>query len=162
EMTVDEAVEFFAQDSALVNRNIVEILSTLQRIGLGYIKLGQSTSTLSGGEIQRIKLASFLLKEGRAESTMFIFDEPTTGLHMHDIEKLLRAFDALIEKGHTIVVVEHNLDVIKCADWLIDLGPEAGDGGGELVYEGTPMGATECEQSYTGKFLKERLKAGKE
>ncbi|MBR2060558.1 MAG: ATP-binding cassette domain-containing protein, partial [Tidjanibacter sp.] len=161
EMTVDEAVEFFAQDSALVNRNIVEILSTLQRIGLGYIKLGQSTSTLSGGEIQRIKLASFLLKEGRAESTMFIFDEPTTGLHMHDIEKLLRAFDALIEKGHTIVVVEHNLDVIKCADWLIDLGPEAGDGGGELVYEGTPMGATECEQSYTGKFLKDRLKAGK-
>lgn len=161
EMTVDEAVEFFAQDNALVNRNIVEILSTLQRIGLGYIKLGQSTSTLSGGEIQRIKLASFLLKEGRAESTMFIFDEPTTGLHMHDIEKLLRAFDALIEKGHTIVVVEHNLDVIKCADWLIDLGPEAGDGGGELVYEGTPMGATECEKSYTGKFLKDRLKAGK-
>ena len=162
EMTVDEAVEFFGQDNSATNRNIVEILSVLQTIGLGYIKLGQSTSTLSGGELQRIKLASFLLKEGRTESTMFIFDEPTTGLHMHDIQKLLRAFDALIEKGHTIVVVEHNLDVIKCADWLIDLGPEAGDAGGQLVYEGVPMEATDCEGSYTGKFLKERLKGNNE
>ncbi len=156
EMTVDEAVEFFSQDDHTTNRNIVEILSTLQRIGLGYIKLGQSTSTLSGGEIQRIKLATYLLKENSRKGTLFIFDEPTTGLHMHDIEKLLRAFDALIERGHTIVVVEHNLDVIRCADWLVDLGPEAGDGGGTVVYQGVPADAVNCPASHTGRFLAER------
>ena len=133
-------------------------MQTLYDVGLGYIKLGQSSSTLSGGESQRVKLASFLLKENTDGNMMFIFDEPTTGLHFHDIKKLLASFNALIAKGHTIVIVEHNMDVIKSADWVIDLGPEAGDKGGNLVYEGTPEGLTECKDSYTGKFLAERLK----
>lgn len=154
EMTVDEAMEFFAIDGRnAANRKVLEILGTLQAVGLGYIKLGQSTSTLSGGEIQRVKLATFLMKENDAQSTMFVFDEPTTGLHFHDINKLLSAFNALIEKGHTIVVVEHNMDVIRCADWVIDLGPEAGDGGGSLVFEGTPAALAACPDSYTGKYL---------
>ena len=154
EMTIDEAIAFFGGDTASASaRKVVEILSTLSSVGLGYIKLGQSTSTLSGGEIQRIKLASFLMKDNQNGNTMFVFDEPTTGLHFHDISKLLAAFDALIDKGHTIVVVEHNMDVIKCADWIIDLGPEAGEGGGHVVYEGTPAGIAECEKSYTGKYL---------
>ena len=110
-------------------------------------------STLSGGEIQRVKLATFLMKDNASESTLFVFDEPTTGLHFHDINKLLAAFNALIEKGHTIVVVEHNMDVIRCADWVIDLGPEAGEGGGRLVFAGTPADLAECPESHTGQYL---------
>ena len=161
EMSVDDAVEFFGQEQAPINQRIVATLKTLQDVGLGYLRLGQSTSTLSGGELQRVKLASYLMGEDTTEGTMFIFDEPTTGLHFHDISKLLGAFDALLRKGHTIVVIEHNMDVIKCADWVIDLGPEAGDGGGNLVYAGTPEGLRKCKESYTGKFLVERDKVAK-
>ena len=153
EMTVDQAIEFFSQDSNPITKRIVERLQPLQDVGLGYVKLGQPSSTLSGGESQRIKLASYLLKESTSGKVMFIFDEPTTGLHMHDISKLLAAFDALIKRGHTIVVVEHNMDVIKCADWVIDLGPEAGDKGGQIVFEGTPRDLERCPESYTGQFL---------
>lgn len=156
EMTVDEAVEFFGAETAAVNRRIVERIKVLQDVGLGYVKLGQSSSTLSGGESQRVKLASFLLKDSTSGNVMFIFDEPTTGLHFHDINKLLAAFDALLRKGHTIVVVEHNMDVIKCADWVIDLGPEGGEGGGNIVFEGTPHDLAACENSYTGRFLSAR------
>ena len=156
EMTVDDAVAFFGEDKAnAVCRRIVDRLLPLQEVGLGYIKLGQSSSTLSGGESQRVKLASFLAKDAVQGNVLFLFDEPTTGLHFHDINKLLAAFDALIRKGHTIVVVEHNMDVIKCADWVIDLGPEAGDRGGRVVFEGTPAQLETCAESYTGQFLKE-------
>ncbi len=158
EMTVDDAIDFFKSYKDAINKRIVEKLKTLQDVGLGYVKLGQSSSTLSGGESQRVKLASFLLKENTNGNTLFIFDEPTTGLHFHDIKKLLDSFNALIAKGHTIVIVEHNMDVIKCADWVIDLGPEAGDAGGYLVYEGTPHELERCENSYTGKFLAQRTK----
>lgn len=158
EMTVDDAVVFFGQEKTAINKRIVERLKVLQDVGLGYVRLGQSSSTLSGGESQRVKLASFLLKENTSGSMMFIFDEPTTGLHFHDIKKLLASFNALIAKGHTIVIVEHNMDVIKASDWVIDLGPEAGDTGGHLVYEGTPGGLAKCTESHTGRFLAERLK----
>lgn len=162
EMTVDEAMDFFAVDAMnAANKKVLEILKTLQDVGLGYIKLGQSTSTLSGGEIQRIKLASFLLKDNEAGRTLFVFDEPTTGLHFHDINKLLAAFRALIEKGHTIVVVEHNMDVIRNADWVIDLGPEAGDAGGHLVFEGTPEELMHQPESYTGKYLSLHARHGR-
>ncbi|MGN0007885.1 MAG: excinuclease ABC subunit UvrA [Alistipes sp.] len=155
DMSIDEAVDFFSADTANATcRRIVERLKPLQSVGLGYIKLGQSSSTLSGGESQRVKLASFLSKDNAARNIMFIFDEPTTGLHFHDINKLLDAFSALIENGHTVVVVEHNMDIVKCADWVIDLGPEAGDGGGSLVCEGTPAHIAECRESYTGQFLR--------
>ncbi len=154
-MSVDEAIEFFSADTNNATcKRIVERIRPLQMVGLGYVKLGQSSSTLSGGESQRVKLASFLTKERSAEKIMFIFDEPTTGLHFHDIGRLLKAFDALIERGHTVVVVEHNMDVIKCADWVIDLGPEAGSDGGNIVVAGTPEQVMACEHSYTGKFLK--------
>ena len=154
EMTVDDAIEFFAEDkSDATCRRIVERLQPLQDVGLGYVRLGQSSSTLSGGESQRVKLASFLAKDSVQRQIMFIFDEPTTGLHFHDINRLLKAFDALIANGHTIVVVEHNMEVIKCADWVIDLGPEAGDKGGRIVFEGTPKDLEECTESYTGHFL---------
>ncbi len=153
EMTVDEAIAFFGEGTENICRRIVERLQPLQDVGLGYLKLGQSSSTLSGGESQRVKLASYMLRENSQGHIMFIFDEPTTGLHFHDIKKLLAAFDALIERGHTIVVVEHNMEVIKCADWVIDLGPEAGDGGGSLVFEGTPHDLAQCAESYTGRFL---------
>ncbi|MBO5759818.1 MAG: ATP-binding cassette domain-containing protein, partial [Rikenellaceae bacterium] len=156
EMSVDRAVEFFGEDKAA--RRIVERLKALQDVGLGYVKLGQSSSTLSGGESQRVKLASFLLKESASERIMFIFDEPTTGLHFHDIDKLLGAFDALIRRGHSVVVVEHNMDVVKCADWVIDLGPEGGDAGGNLVFEGRPAELAECEKSYTARYLKQLMK----
>ena len=160
EMTVDDAIEFFAEDkSDATCRRIVERLQPLQDVGLGYVRLGQSSSTLSGGESQRVKLASFLAKDSVQRQIMFIFDEPTTGLHFHDINRLLKAFDALIANGHTIVVVEHNMEVIKCADWVIDLGPEAGDKGGQVVFEGTPEDLEECAESYTGRFLKEHNKA---
>ena len=157
EMTVDDAIAFFGEDKkSAVCRRIVERLQPLQDVGLGYIKLGQSSSTLSGGESQRVKLASFLTKETSDGSILFIFDEPTTGLHFHDISKLLAAFNALIERGHTIVVVEHNMEIIKCADWVVDLGPEAGTGGGRVVFEGTPRALEECPESHTGEFLRLR------
>jgi excinuclease ABC subunit A len=126
-------------------------------VGLGYVQLGQSSSTLSGGEAQRIKLASFLVKGSTEKKTLFIFDEPTTGLHFHDIKKLLYAFNALIEQGHSLVVIEHNQEVIKCADWIIDLGPEGGKNGGTIVFEGTPEEIIKCKASYTGKYLKGKL-----
>ena len=159
EMTVDDAIAFFGEDKKDPTcKRIVERLKPLQDVGLGYIKLGQSSSTLSGGESQRVKLASFLTKDSAQGGVMFIFDEPTTGLHFHDINKLLAAFNALIERGHTIVIVEHNMDVIKCADWVVDLGPEAGTGGGRVVFEGTPRALEQCPESYTGKFLSLRTK----
>jgi excinuclease ABC subunit A len=155
EMSVDEAIEFFGEDSDnSVARRIVERIRPLQQVGLGYVKLGQSSSTLSGGESQRVKLASFLTKDKSSERLIFIFDEPTTGLHFHDIRRLLGAFDALIERGHSVVVVEHNMEVIKCADWVIDLGPDAGVDGGRVVVAGTPEQVEACEESYTGQYLK--------
>ena len=158
DMSIDEAITFFGEDASNTTcRRIVERLMPLQEVGLGYIKLGQSSSTLSGGESQRVKLASFLSKDSGQGHIMFIFDEPTTGLHFHDIKKLLHAFDALIANGHTIVIVEHNMDVIKCADHIIDLGPEAGDNGGRVVFEGTPSQIVECAESHTGEFLRGHL-----
>ncbi|MBP5515193.1 MAG: excinuclease ABC subunit UvrA [Bacteroidaceae bacterium] len=153
DMTVNQAIEFFTEHK---QKKIVNRLKPLQDVGLGYIKLGQSSSTLSGGENQRVKLAYYLGQE-KHEPTMFIFDEPTTGLHFHDIKKLLSAFDGLLSHGHTIIIIEHNLDVIKCADHIIDLGPEGGERGGHLVVQGTPEQVVACEESYTGKFLKEKL-----
>ena len=159
-MTVSEAIEFFgATDNnkrGSTCRQIVERLKPLEDVGLGYIKLGQNSSTLSGGENQRVKLAYYIGQE-RQDPTLFIFDEPTTGLHFHDIKRLLHAFDALIERGHTILVIEHNMDIIKCADHIIDLGPEGGNGGGALVFCGTPENLINCKESYTGKYLKEKL-----
>lgn len=152
EMTVDEAMLFFEGEAKITSK-----MKPLVDVGLGYIHLGQSSSTLSGGEAQRIKLASFLLKGNSTKKTLFIFDEPTTGLHFHDIKKLLKSFDALLEQGHTIVVIEHNMDVIKCADWVIDIGPEGGEKGGEIVFEGVPEDLIQCDNSYTGKFLKQHM-----
>ena len=148
EMSVDEAIDFFVDE-----RSIKNAIQPLQDVGLGYIKLGQSSDTLSGGEAQRVKLASFLGKGKGLGHVLFIFDEPTTGLHFHDIKKLLASFNALIEQGHSLIVIEHNTDVIKSADWIIDLGPEAGDAGGNLVYAGVPAGIKKVKNSYTGQFL---------
>jgi excinuclease ABC subunit A len=148
EMSVDESLEFFKDEKDIINK-----IKPLSDVGLGYIKLGQSSDTLSGGEAQRVKLASFLGKGRSQGHILFIFDEPTTGLHFHDIKKLLTSFNALIEQGHSILVIEHNTDVIKSADWIIDLGPEAGDGGGQIVYAGVPEGLKNVKESYTGKFL---------
>jgi len=156
EMTVNEATEFFSASKGNIEKKIAQRLKPLVDVGLGYVKLGQSSSTLSGGESQRVKLASFLAKE-KAEPCLFIFDEPTTGLHFHDIHKLMDAFNALIARGHTLIIIEHNMEIIKSADWLIDLGPEGGNNGGKVVFEGTPEEATKCKQSYTGKYLKEKL-----
>ena len=152
-MTVSEAVEFFGSYG---QKGIVSRLKPLEDVGLGYIKLGQNSSTLSGGENQRVKLAYFIGQE-KQEPTLFIFDEPTTGLHFHDISRLLKAFDALIERGHTVLVIEHNLDVIKCADWVIDLGPEGGNRGGKIVCEGTPEDIVKCKDSITANYLKDKL-----
>ncbi|MCB8964236.1 MAG: excinuclease ABC subunit UvrA [Bacteroidales bacterium] len=157
EMTVNQAIEFFDNGKTSTEKKVVDRLKPLQDVGLGYIKLGQASSTLSGGESQRVKLASFLQKEERPDPILFIFDEPTTGLHFNDIKKLLSAFEALIDKGHSIILVEHNLDVIKCADWVIDLGPDGGEGGGYLVFEGCPEQFSEANNSYTGKFLLQKL-----
>jgi excinuclease ABC subunit A len=151
-MSIEEAVGFFAKE-----KDIVYKLQPLLDVGLGYVQLGQSSSTLSGGEAQRVKLASFLGKGRSKDHVLFIFDEPTTGLHFHDIRKLLDALQMLIENGHSILVIEHNLEVIKCADWVTDLGPEGGEEGGYLVYEGAPEGLAAVANSYTGKFLKEKL-----
>ena len=160
DMTVDEAMAFFSQSNKSTGNEakIVSKLKPLADVGLGYIKLGQSSSTLSGGEAQRIKLASFLQKGNSYQHTLFIFDEPTTGLHFHDIRKLLKAFDMLIEQGNSILVIEHNSEVIKCADWVVDLGPEGGDEGGNLVFEGTPEDLVKCKASITGQFLKEKIR----
>ena len=155
EMTVDQAVDFFGGDEGQDNPAIIHRLTPLQEVGLGYLTLGQSSSSLSGGEAQRIKLASFLSKGNGDGSKLFIFDEPSTGLHFHDIKKLLHAFDQLIEKGHSIIVIEHHPDIIKTADWVIDIGPEGGNGGGQIVFAGTPEELAECKQSYTGKVLRE-------
>ena len=155
-MTISEAISFFSADSAPLCRTIVARLKSLEDVGLGYIKLGQNSSTLSGGENQRVKLAYFIGQE-KQEPTLFIFDEPTTGLHFHDISRLLDAFNALIERGHTILIIEHNMEVIKCADHIIDMGPDGGDRGGEVVAIGTPEQLAACDKSLTGKFLKEKL-----
>lgn len=155
-MTVNQAVEFFGESSDSICRKIVRRLKPLQDVGLGYIKLGQSSSTLSGGENQRVKLAYFLAQE-KPEPTMFIFDEPTTGLHFHDINTLMDSFNRLIAQGHTVIIIEHNLDVVKCADHVIDIGPEGGELGGNIVAAGTPEEIMACDASYTGHFLKEKL-----
>lgn len=153
-MTIDDAIAFFTQHK---QNKIIQKLQPLQDVGLGYVQLGQSSSTLSGGEAQRIKLASFLVKGASKEKALFVFDEPTTGLHFHDIKKLLASFDALIEKGHSILVIEHNLDLIKCADWIIDLGPEGGENGGKVLAVGTPEEVAKNKKSVTAKYLKDKL-----
>ena len=152
DLTIEEALEFFKDQPKILAR-----LQPLADVGLGYVHLGQSSNTLSGGEAQRIKLASFLVKGNSSSKTLFIFDEPTTGLHFHDIRKLLKSFNALIEQGNTIIVIEHNMDVIKSADWIIDIGPEGGDHGGSLVFTGVPEDLVKAGNSYTGQFLKQRL-----
>ncbi len=156
EMTVNQAIDFFTEHTGHTEKKIVKRMQPLQDVGVGYVKLGQSSSTLSGGESQRVKLASFLANE-KPEPTIFVFDEPTTGLHFHDIKTLMKAFDALIAKGHTVIIIEHNLEVIKCADHIIDIGPEGGNKGGNVVFEGTPEDIIKCKASYTGTFLKDKL-----
>jgi len=153
-LTIEDAIAFF--DNHHQNK-IVQKLMPLLDVGLGYVQLGQSSSTLSGGEAQRIKLASFLVKGITKDKTLFIFDEPTTGLHFHDIKKLLASFEALIAKGHSIVVIEHNIELIKCADYIIDLGPEGGKNGGTLLFSGTPEEMLQSETSVTAFYLKEKL-----
>jgi excinuclease ABC subunit A len=156
EMTIDEGLEFFKKEPKIIAK-----IKPLVDVGLGYVQLGQSSNTLSGGEAQRIKLASFLVKGNNTHKTLFIFDEPTTGLHFEDIKKLLKSFDALLDHGNTIIVIEHNMDVIKCADWVIDIGPEGGDKGGKIVFEGLPEDLIKVKDSYTGAFLKERFDSAK-
>ena len=151
-LSVEDALDFFQGHKEIIDR-----IKPLFDVGLGYVQLGQSSSTLSGGEAQRVKLASFLIRENSNGHIFFIFDEPTTGLHFHDINKLLRAMNALVEKGHSVLVVEHNLEVIKTADWVVDLGPEGGQAGGNLVFEGTPEGLVSVKESHTGKYLAEKL-----
>jgi len=160
-MTVDDAAVFFAKSTDRTCKKINDKLQLLQDVGLGYVQLGQSSSTLSGGEAQRIKLASFLGAGQNSNNTLFVFDEPTTGLHFHDIEKLLKSLQMLIDKGNSVLVIEHNLDVIKCADWLIDMGPEGGEKGGTVVFEGTPDDLANNKQSYTAKYLKKKLQSEK-
>ena len=154
-MTVNEAIEFFTENN---QKDIVKRLKPLESVGLGYIKLGQNSSTLSGGENQRVKLAYFIGQE-KADPTLFIFDEPTTGLHFHDIKKLLNSFDQLIKRGHSIIVIEHNMDVIKYADHVIDLGPDGGNKGGQLVCCGTPEEVARSGKGYTWRFIKQELEA---
>ena len=157
EMTVDEALEFFENSENKLAVKIHEKIQSLHDVGLGYVKLGQPSSTLSGGESQRIKMASFLGLRGNAKKTLFIFDEPTTGLHFHDIKTLLKAFNALIDKGNHVVIIEHNAEIIKSADWVIDIGPEGGEQGGNIIFQGTPEELINCKSSYTGAFLKDKL-----
>ncbi len=157
DMDIQTALDFFKEGKDKIEQKIVEKIQPLVNVGLGYVKLGQSSSTLSGGEAQRIKLASFLAKGGSTPSTLFIFDEPTTGLHFHDINKLVIAFNELINAGHSVIVIEHNTEVIKCADWIIDIGPEGGEKGGNVSFEGTPENLVLEENNYTGKFLKDKL-----
>jgi excinuclease ABC subunit A len=154
EMTVDEALEFFNEDKKdTLSLKIAEKIQVLHEVGLGYVHLGQSSNTLSGGEAQRIKLAFFLSKGGSVARTLFIFDEPTTGLHFHDIQKLNKALNALVTQGHTVIVIEHNTEMMACADWIIELGPEGGDKGGELVFEGKFEDLLKVKNSYTAMFL---------
>ena len=155
-LTVDEAITFFQKQPRLIEK-----LMPLQRVGLGYITLGQSSSSLSGGEAQRVKLAYFLSKGTSEDPTLFIFDEPTTGLHFHDIKKLLTAFNALVDIGHSLIVIEHNQEVVKCADWLIDLGPEGGENGGTIIAVGTPEHLVKNGEGYTAKYLAEKLEKSK-
>lgn len=157
EMDIQTAFEFFSEKDERIERKIVQKIEPLIKVGLGYLKLGQASSTLSGGEAQRIKLASFLAKGKNSPSTLFIFDEPTTGLHFHDVNKLIIAFNELIDAGHSIIVIEHNLDVIKCADHIIDIGPEGGKNGGNVLFAGTPEDLIRCEASHTGRYLREKL-----
>ena len=159
EMTINQAIEFFGETDGTQEKRIIKRLKPLQDVGLGYIKIGQNSSSLSGGENQRVKLASFFADESK-QPTMYIFDEPTTGLHFNDIATLMKSFDRLISMGHTVLIIEHNMDVIKCADHVIDMGPEGGDAGGSLVIAGTPEEVASCPASYTGKYLKEKLSAG--
>ena len=156
-LSIEEALDFFKGKKEIIDR-----IKPLYDVGLGYVQLGQSSSTLSGGEAQRVKLASFLIRDNANGHLFFIFDEPTTGLHFHDIQKLLKAMNALVEKGHSVLVVEHNMEVIKSADWVIDLGPEGGKEGGYLVYEGAPEGLAKEKRSYTGQFLKKKLSTSAE
>lgn len=158
EMTINQAIEFFSEEAGTQEKRIVKRLKPLQDVGLGYIKVGQNSSSLSGGENQRVKLASFFADES-AQPTLYIFDEPTTGLHFHDIATLMKSFDRLISLGHTVLIIEHNMDVIKCADYVIDIGPEGGDEGGRIVATGTPEEIAACQESYTGRFLKEKLQS---
>lgn len=160
EMSIDEAIEFFSQpsDHKTITDRIILKLKPLQDVGLGYLKMGQPSSTLSGGEAQRIKLASFLVNGSNERPTLFIFDEPTTGLHFHDVNKLLAAFEALINNGHSLIVIEHDPDVIKTADWVIDLGPEGGDAGGNIVFAGTPEDLAQCRESYTAEVVVKKLR----
>ena len=160
ELSVDEAIAFFQLHARKAGeKKIIQKLLPLQEVGLGYVSLGQSSSTLSGGEAQRIKLASFIGKGQTSENggTFFLFDEPTTGLHTHDIRKLMASFNKLIDLGHTILVIEHNLEVIKQADWIVDLGPDGGDRGGKIVFEGTPEQIVDCKDSFTGQYLKKQV-----
>jgi excinuclease ABC subunit A len=157
-MTVDEAIAFFQDDTKnSIAQKISDKLVPLAKVGLGYVQLGQSSSTLSGGEAQRTKLAAFLAKGDNEPHTLFIFDEPTTGLHFHDVAKLLGSFTELIHRGHSVMVIEHNLDIIKCADWIIDLGPEGGVNGGNLVFAGLPEDLINVSESLTGKYLKPKI-----
>ena len=156
-MTVNQAIEFFEASGTTSDMRVVRRLQPLKDVGLGYIKLGQTSSSLSGGENQRVKLAYFLSQE-KSEPTLFIFDEPTTGLHFHDIETLLKSLRALVDRGHTVLVIEHNPDVIKCADHIIDIGPEGGEMGGEVVATGTPEEVADNPRSFTGKYIRKLLK----
>ena len=156
DLSVTEALEFFSEKTAITNK-----LQPLADVGLGYIKLGQSSNSLSGGEAQRVKLASFLSKgknTGNQDHILFVFDEPTTGLHFHDIQKLMAALNALVDRGNSVVVIEHNTEVIKCADWVIDLGPEGGEEGGYICFAGTPEELVQLKDNHTAKYLKEKLK----
>jgi excinuclease ABC subunit A len=157
EMTIDDAIDFFNSHPGKSEKRIVEKLKPLSDVGLGYIKMGQSSSTLSGGESQRVKLAYFLSQERGSGHILFIFDEPTTGLHFHDINKLLKSINALVEHGHSVILIEHNQEVIKCSDWVIDLGPEGGEDGGNIVFEGKPEDLAKCKESYTGRYLASKL-----
>ena len=158
EMTIDEAISFFNSHHGKTEKKIADKLKPLSDVGLGYVKMGQSSSTLSGGESQRVKLAFFLSQEKGSSHILFIFDEPTTGLHFHDIKKLLKSLNALVEHGHSVILIEHNIEVIKSADWVIDLGPEGGETGGHIVFEGRPEDLTKCTASHTGSYLSEKLK----
>ena len=157
EMTIDDAIEFFSSHPGKNEKRIIEKLKPLSDVGLGYIKMGQSSSTLSGGESQRVKLAYFLSQERGSGHILFIFDEPTTGLHFHDINKLLKSINDLVDHGHSAILIEHNLEVIKSCDWVIDLGPEGGEGGGYVVFEGKPEDLAGCKGSYTGDYLTPKL-----
>ena len=158
EMTIDDAIDFFNSHPGKSEKRITEKLKPLADVGLGYIKMGQSSSTLSGGESQRVKLAYYLSQERVNGHILFIFDEPTTGLHFHDINKLLKSINALVDHGHSVILIEHNQEVIKSSDWIIDLGPEGGEKGGNVIVQGKPEDIVKCKESYTGKFLSAKLK----